>query len=94
MYDNNKKYNIPNNRLRIRERREKLWIFLTRGMKGYEIAKELGVDPSTISRDIQYLTSQSQNYLDSLAKETLCVSNFNRRNQKYTQGMLEHLSIL
>lgn len=71
MYDNNKKENIPNNRLAIRERREKLWAFLTRGMKGYEIAKELNVDPSTISRDIQYLTSQSQNYLDSLAKGTL-----------------------
>jgi IS30 family transposase len=59
---------IPNNRLAIRERREKLWTLLTRGMKGYEIAKELNVDPSTISRDIEYLTLQSQNYLDSLAK--------------------------
>ena len=44
---------------------------LTRGMKGYEIAKELGVDASTVSRDIQYLIAQSQNYLNSLAKETL-----------------------
>jgi IS30 family transposase len=63
--NNNNKKNIPNNRLAIRERREKLWTCLTRGMKGYEIAKELNVDPSTISRDIQYLTVQSQNYLDS-----------------------------
>jgi hypothetical protein len=40
-------------------------------MKGYEIAKELGVDASTVSRDIQYLISQSHNYLNSLAKEAL-----------------------
>jgi hypothetical protein len=40
-------------------------------MKGYEIAKELGVDASTVSRDIQYLIAQSQNYLNSLAKEAL-----------------------
>jgi hypothetical protein len=32
-------------------------------MKGYEIAKELDVDASTISRDIRYLIDQSQNYL-------------------------------
>jgi predicted DNA-binding transcriptional regulator YafY len=29
----------------------------TKGMKGYEIAKELGVDASTLSRDMQYLIS-------------------------------------
>jgi IS30 family transposase len=40
-------------------------------MKGYGIANELNVDPSTICRDIQYQTLQSQNYLDDLAKETL-----------------------
>ena len=40
-------------------------------MKTYEIAKELDVDNSTISRDIKYLTAQSQNYLNNLAKETL-----------------------
>ena len=62
---------IPNNQAVIRERREKLWTLLTRGMKTYEIAKELNVDNSTVSRDIKYLTAQSQNYLNSLAKETL-----------------------
>lgn len=55
----------------ISERRQKLWTCLTKGMKTYEIAKELGTDHSTISRDIKYLTAQSQNYLNSLAKETL-----------------------
>lgn len=44
---------------------------LTKGMKGYEIAKELRVDASTLSRDMQYLISQSHIYLTSLAKETL-----------------------
>jgi IS30 family transposase len=62
---------IPNNQAVIRERREKLWTLLTRGMKTYEIAKELNVDNSTVSRDIKHLTAQSQNYLNNLARETL-----------------------
>jgi predicted transcriptional regulator len=62
---------LPRNRIQIRERRENVLVLLTKGMKGYEIAKELGVDASTVSRDIQYLIGQSQNYLNSLAKETL-----------------------
>ncbi|HZI70062.1 MAG TPA: hypothetical protein VFD60_02765 [Nitrososphaeraceae archaeon] len=40
-------------------------------MKRYEIAKVLGVDPATVSRDIAYLAAQSQNYLSDLAKSTL-----------------------
>jgi IS30 family transposase len=71
MRDEKKKKNIPSNRLAIKERRENLWTLLTMGMKGYEIAKQLNVDPSTISRDIRYLTSQSQSYLNDMAKETL-----------------------
>lgn len=57
--------------MQIKERREDVLVLLTKGMKGYEIAKELGVDASTVSRDVQYLISQSQNYLNSLAKEAL-----------------------
>jgi DNA-binding NarL/FixJ family response regulator len=34
----------------IDERRQKLFALLTRGMKGYEIAKELRVDSATVSR--------------------------------------------
>jgi IS30 family transposase len=60
-----------NSKSAIDERRQKLFALLTRGMKGYEIAKELRVDSATVSRDIKYLTGQSQNYLNSLAKETL-----------------------
>ena len=62
---------VPHNRIQIKERRENTLALLTKGMKGYEIAKELGVDASTVSRDIQYLISQSHNYLNNLAKETL-----------------------
>jgi hypothetical protein len=40
-------------------------------MKRHDIAKELGVDPTTISRDTAYLVAQSQDNLNSLAKETL-----------------------
>ena len=61
----------PHNRIQIKERRENILILLTKGRKGYEIAKELGVDASTVSRDIQYLISQSHNYLNTLAKEAL-----------------------
>jgi hypothetical protein len=40
-------------------------------MKRYDIAKELGVDPTTVSRDISYLVIESRSYLNNLAKETL-----------------------
>jgi predicted transcriptional regulator len=62
---------IPHNRIQIKERRENILVLPTKGMKGYEIARELGVDASAVSRDIHYLVGQSQNYLSSLAKETL-----------------------
>ena len=55
----------------INERRQKIWTLLTKGMRRHEIAKELGIAHSTVSRDIKYLAGQSQNYLNSLAKETL-----------------------
>jgi predicted transcriptional regulator len=62
---------VPHNKILIKERRENILVLLTKGMKGYEIAKELGVDASTVSRDIHYLVSQSHSYLNSLAKEAL-----------------------
>lgn len=57
---------VPHNRIKIKERREDVLALLTKGMKGYEIAKELRVDASTLSRDMQYLISQSHIYLTSL----------------------------
>ena len=65
------RYTPLKNKSVINERRQKLFTFLTRGMKGYEIAKELNVDSATVSRDIKYLTAESQNYLNDLAKSTL-----------------------
>jgi predicted ArsR family transcriptional regulator len=64
--------NLPNSQVVIRERREKIWALLTRGnMKSYEIAKQLNVSPPTVARDIKFLTAESQNYLNDLARETL-----------------------
>ena len=40
-------------------------------MKGYEIAKIINIDAATVSRDIRYLTANSQNYLNDLARRTL-----------------------
>ena len=62
---------MKNTEALISERRQKLWTLLTRGMKTHEIAKELDIDQSTVSRDIKYLTEQSHSYLNDLAKETL-----------------------
>jgi|tagenome__1003787_1003787.scaffolds.fasta_scaffold20989275_10 IS30 family transposase len=62
---------IPNNQATIRARREKLWTLLTKGMKTNEIARDLNINSSTVSRDIKFLTAQSQNYLNDLARETL-----------------------
>lgn len=62
---------INHNRLVIQERRQKIWTLITRGLKGYEIARELKVDSATVSRDIKHLTAESQNYLNDLAKSTL-----------------------
>ncbi|WP_458746020.1 hypothetical protein [Candidatus Nitrosocosmicus sp. T] len=55
----------------IVDRREKVMVLLTKGLKGYQIANELDVDPATISRDIQYLSRVSSNNLNSIVKETL-----------------------
>jgi hypothetical protein len=45
-----------NNKSAVNERRQKLFTLLTRGMKGYEIAKELKVTGTTVSRDITELS--------------------------------------
>ena len=62
---------IWTNKIEIQQRCEKLWTLLARGMKRYEVAKELTVDPTTVSRDIAYLVAQPQDYLNSLTKEIL-----------------------
>ena len=84
---------VPHNRMQIKERRENILILLTKGMKGYEIAKELGVDPSTVSRDIQYLIGSITKLSKFFGQRntSIYVSDINRRNKKCTQRMLEYL---
>jgi IS30 family transposase len=60
-----------NTREAIQTRREQIWTLLTRGFKGCEIAKELNTTAATVSRDIDFLVNQSNNYLEDLAKKTL-----------------------
>ena len=60
-----------NNKIAVNERRQKLFALLTRGMKGYEIARELKVTEATVSRNIQFLVAESQKYLNDLAKQTV-----------------------
>ena len=55
----------------ISEIRERVLLLLTKGLKGYQIASHLEVDPATISRDIHYLSKESNNNLNSLVEETL-----------------------
>lgn len=63
-------HNNINNRTVI-ERREKVMILLTKGLKGYQIAEELNLTPSMVSRDINYLSKESNNNLKSLIQQSL-----------------------
>ena len=62
---------MKNSRLVIDDRRQKVWGLITKGLRGYEIAKALNVDAATVSRDVKFLTAESQNYLNDLARSTL-----------------------
>jgi len=55
----------------IIDRREKVMILLTKGLKGYQIAEELNLTPSMVSRDINYLSKESNNNLKSLVQQSL-----------------------
>jgi predicted transcriptional regulator len=55
----------------IVERREKIMILLTKGLKGYQIAEALDLTPSMVSRDINYLSKESNNNLKSLVLNSL-----------------------
>jgi predicted transcriptional regulator len=55
----------------IAERREKIMILLTKGLKGYQIAQALNITPSMVSRDISYLSKESNNNLKSLVQHSL-----------------------
>ncbi len=52
----------------INRRQEKVSFLLVNGKSETQIAKEVGVDRSTIVRDVMDLKKQSQSWLDSLPK--------------------------
>src|SRR5215212_25281 len=59
---------------KIEERRKKVASLLAQSMTESEIAQELGVDQSTISRDIKALKELSQQFVYDLAKSDLAYS--------------------
>ena len=61
----------PNNQKHIRERREKVLMFLAKGYNQTEIAKELGTTKQTTSNDMKAINEISNHGLFDLAKATL-----------------------
>jgi DNA-binding transcriptional ArsR family regulator len=55
----------------IEERRRRVACMLARSMTESEIAQQLGVDQSTVSRDIKALKEESQQFVFNLAKSDL-----------------------
>lgn len=66
--------NQPVHNFKIEERRRKVTSLLAQSMTESEIAQELGVDQSTISRDIRALKELSQRFVYDLAKSDLAYS--------------------
>src|SRR6266487_7103086 len=62
---------LHNNKFKIEERRRKVSSLLAQAMNESEIAQELNVDQSTISRDIKALKELSQQFVFDLAKSDL-----------------------
>ena len=60
-----------NNNFKIEERRRKVASMLAQSMTETEIAEQLNVDQSTISRDIKALKEMSQQFVFDLAKSDL-----------------------
>jgi hypothetical protein len=60
-----------NHRINITNGRTTVWDYICKGMQMSEIAANLGVDKSTISKDIKFLVRDSQKYLNDMAKQTL-----------------------
>jgi IS30 family transposase len=56
---------------KIKERREKVSFLISRSFTESEIAQQLGVDQSTISRDIKVLKLESQQFVYDLAKSDI-----------------------
>jgi hypothetical protein len=60
-----------NHRINIANRRTTVWSYICKGMQINDIAGNLGVDKSTISKDIKFLVRDSQKYLNDMARQTL-----------------------
>ena len=65
------KVNLAVHNFKIEERRRKVASLLAQSMTESEIAQELNVDQSTISRDIKVLKELSQQFIYDLAKSDL-----------------------
>jgi DNA-binding transcriptional ArsR family regulator len=62
---------MHNNNFKIEERRRKVASMLAQSMTETEIAEQLNVDQSTISRDVKALKELSQQFVLDLAKSDL-----------------------
>ena len=63
--------NLSRHTFKIEERRRKIASLFAQSMTEEEIAYELDVDQSTISRDIKVLKQMSQQFVYNLAKSDL-----------------------
>jgi DNA-binding transcriptional ArsR family regulator len=63
--------NCPAHKFKIEERRRKVASLIAQSMTESEIAQELNVDQSTISRDVKVLKELSQQFIYDLAKSDL-----------------------
>jgi IS30 family transposase len=62
---------LVTHKFKIEDRRRKIAILLAQSMTETEIAQELNVNQSTISRDIKMLKELSQRFVFDLAKSDL-----------------------
>lgn len=62
---------IPNGKWTINERREKVFFLTSQGLSETEIAEQLGVGQSTISRDLKSIKKQSQKKIESIIEDLL-----------------------
>lgn len=60
-----------NHRINIANRQTTVWDYICKGMQINDIACNLGVDKSTVSKDVKFLVRDSQKYLNDMAKLTL-----------------------
>jgi DNA-binding MarR family transcriptional regulator len=53
----------------IKKRREKVAYYLVKGVHESDIAERLGVDRSTVVRDVAYIREKAKGWLDDLARD-------------------------